>query len=78
MKEAGNINASLMHLGKCLDAIKWNQQQKKGRNQRLIPYRDSKLTRIFKNYFEGKGTGSIRMVRLKKLHREKCTGKNAL
>lgn len=62
MKEAGNINASLMHLGKCLDAIKWNQQQKKGRNQRLIPYRDSKLTRIFKNYFEGKGNGTIRMV----------------
>ena len=62
LKEAGNINASLMHLGKCLDAIKWNQQQKKGRNQRLIPYRDSKLTRIFKNYFEGKGSGTIRMV----------------
>jgi kinesin family protein 20 len=60
LKEAGNINASLMHLGKCLDAIKWNQQQKAGKNQKLIAYRDSKLTRIFKNYFEGKG--SMRMV----------------
>ena len=59
LKEAGNINTSLMSLGKCLDCMKWNQSHKKG-NKRLIPYRDSKLTRLFKNYFDGKG--SVRMI----------------
>ena len=58
-QEAGNINTSLMTLGKCLDCMKWNQSHKKG-SKRLIPFRDSKLTRLFKNYFEGKG--SVRMI----------------
>ena len=48
-----------MTLGKCLDCMKWNQSHKKG-SKRLIPFRDSKLTRLFKNYFEGKG--SVRMI----------------
>eukprot|EP00040_Diaphanoeca_grandis_P029731 m.174695 g.174695 ORF g.174695 m.174695 type:complete len:1087 (-) comp31780_c0_seq1:653-3913(-) len=53
IKEAGTINTSLMTLGKCMDALRWNNSHKS--NQRLIPIRESKLTRLFKHFLEGKG-----------------------
>eukprot|EP00041_Stephanoeca_diplocostata_P028029 m.783207 g.783207 ORF g.783207 m.783207 type:complete len:1328 (+) comp23293_c0_seq5:175-4158(+) len=57
IKEAGTINNSLMTLGKCLDGMKWNQAHRL--SKRLIPYRESKLTRLFKTYLEGKGSTSM-------------------
>ncbi|KAJ8320609.1 hypothetical protein KUTeg_002196 [Tegillarca granosa] len=53
LKEAGNINTSLMTLGRCIETLRYNQNHKD--NQRIIPFRDSKLTRLFQNFFSGKG-----------------------
>lgn len=47
---AGNINNSLMTLKTCLEIL--HENQKLG-TKKLIPYRDSKLTYLFKNFFEG-------------------------
>ncbi|XP_036607197.1 kinesin-like protein KIF20A [Trichosurus vulpecula] len=52
MKEAGNINTSLHTLGRCITAIRQNQQRLK---QNLVPFRDSKLTRVFQGFFTGRG-----------------------
>lgn len=57
LREASCINNTLMTLRTCLEILRYNQQQ--GENKH-IPYRDSRLTHLFKNYFEGKG--SIKMV----------------
>lgn len=51
LKEANNINNSLLTLRKCFDYLRENQ---KGASK-LVPYRDSKLTHLFKSYFEGDG-----------------------
>ena len=55
--EAGKINQSLMALRKCLELLRENQVT--GMNH-IIPYREQKITMLFKNFFEG--DGSIRMV----------------
>ncbi|NXP11028.1 KI20A protein, partial [Thinocorus orbignyianus] len=53
LKEAGNINNSLHILGKCIAALKQNQNPKMKPN--YIPFRESKLTRLFQPFFCGKG-----------------------
>lgn len=53
LKEAGNINNSLLILGKCIAALKHNQNLKMKQN--YIPFRESKLTRLFQPFFCGKG-----------------------
>lgn len=57
LKEAGSINNSLMALRTCLEILRENQQS--GGN-RIVPYRESRLTHLFKNYFEGEG--KVKMV----------------
>nr|XP_034192116.1 kinesin-like protein KIF23 isoform X1 [Osmia lignaria] len=57
LREAGNINNSLMTLRTCLEILRENQTQ--GTNK-IVPYRDSKITHLFKNYFDGEG--SVRMI----------------
>ncbi|XP_044746459.1 kinesin-like protein KIF23 [Coccinella septempunctata] len=52
LKEAGRINNSLMCLRNCLEILRENQLT--GSNK-LVPYRDSRLTFLFKNFFEGYG-----------------------
>lgn len=52
LKEAGNINTSLLVLGRCIETLRQNQIHKE---KKVIPYRDSKLTRIFQSVFTGKG-----------------------
>ncbi|NXI92408.1 KI20A protein, partial [Psophia crepitans] len=52
MKEANNINTSLHMLGRCIAALRQNQQSKK---QTVVPFRDSKLTRVFQGFFTGRG-----------------------
>ncbi|KAL0278485.1 UNVERIFIED_CONTAM: hypothetical protein PYX00_000301 [Menopon gallinae] len=52
LREAGNINNSLMSLRTCLEILRENQQN--GTNK-MVPYRDSKLTHLFKNFFDGEG-----------------------
>lgn len=53
LKEAGNINTSLMTLGRCIEMLRFNQSHKD--NPKIIPFRDSKLTRLFQNFFCGQG-----------------------
>ncbi|XP_067409857.1 kinesin-like protein KIF20A isoform X2 [Emydura macquarii macquarii] len=53
LKEAGNINNSLFILGKCIAALKQNQNPKV--KQSYVPFRESKLTRLFQPFFCGKG-----------------------
>ncbi|KAM4688937.1 LOW QUALITY PROTEIN: kinesin-like protein KIF20A [Discoglossus pictus] len=52
LKEAGNINNSLLILGKCIAALKQSQNPKK---VNCIPFRESKLTRLFQPFFCGRG-----------------------
>lgn len=53
----GRINNSLMNLRRCIERLRENQKSgKKG----AVPYRDDKLTHLFRNYFEG--IGCVRMV----------------
>jgi hypothetical protein len=47
---AGNINNSLMTLKSCFKALRENQMLG---TKKLVSYRDSKLTYLFKNFFEG-------------------------
>ncbi|NWZ95958.1 KI20A protein, partial [Nesospiza acunhae] len=53
MKEASNINTSLHTLGRCIAALRQNQQAKT--KQAVVPFRDSKLTRVFQGFFTGRG-----------------------
>uniref|UniRef100_A0A8C8SFJ0 Kinesin family member 20B n=1 Tax=Pelusios castaneus TaxID=367368 RepID=A0A8C8SFJ0_9SAUR len=52
LKESGNINTSLLILGKCINALKNSQQSKL---QLHIPFRESKLTHFLQGFFSGKG-----------------------
>ncbi|XP_070594904.1 kinesin-like protein KIF20A [Erythrolamprus reginae] len=52
MKEANNINTSLHTLGRCLSILRHNQTKSK---QNVVPFRDSKLTRVFQGFFTGRG-----------------------
>lgn len=57
LREAGNINNSLMTLRNCLEILRENLVN--GASKK-VPYRDSKLTHLFKNYFDGEG--QVKMV----------------
>ncbi|KAI0032497.1 P-loop containing nucleoside triphosphate hydrolase protein [Vararia minispora EC-137] len=71
LKEAGNINKSLMVLGQCMEVMRANQRRiaqalggPKGeradtrdvrKNLAVVPFRHSKLTEILMDYFVGDG-----------------------
>ncbi|KAM0749443.1 kinesin-domain-containing protein [Meredithblackwellia eburnea MCA 4105] len=55
LKEAGNINKSLMVLGQCMEVMRRNQDREKGKKPALVPFRHSKLTELFQNFFVGDG-----------------------
>lgn len=48
------INSSLMTLGRCLEALRWNQQHREG-PLRVLPYRESKVTHFFRDALHGYG-----------------------
>ncbi|XP_034040947.1 kinesin-like protein KIF20B [Thalassophryne amazonica] len=52
LKEAGNINTSLLILGKCINALRYNQQAKLLQH---VPFRESKLTHYLQGFFSGRG-----------------------
>ncbi|KAE8280969.1 Kinesin-like protein KIF20B [Larimichthys crocea] len=52
LKEAGNINTSLLILGKCINALRHNQQAKLLQH---VPFRESKLTHYLQGFFCGRG-----------------------
>lgn len=53
LKEAQNINTSLLVLGRCLKSI-YDGQMMKSRTDNIGPFRESKLTRLFQNALSGK------------------------
>ncbi|XP_005744921.1 kinesin-like protein KIF20A isoform X1 [Pundamilia nyererei] len=55
LKEAGNINNSLLILGKCITALRNSGPDR----TRSIPFRESKLTKLFQAFFCGKGRPSM-------------------
>lgn len=68
LKEAGNINKSLMILGQCMEAMRTNQKrlargsaipghdaQEPRKALAIVPFRHSKLTEILMDYFVGDG-----------------------
>jgi len=57
LAEASKINQSLMTLRNCIEVLRENQTS--GGNK-AVPYRDSKVTHLFRNYFEGEG--KVKMV----------------
>nr|CDS26663.1 kinesin protein kif23 [Hymenolepis microstoma] len=63
LKEASTINKSLMSLRQCIDVLRSNQGAKSLKNSsaqlQIVPYRDCKLTRIFKSFFDGRGQVAI-------------------
>ncbi|ELT87596.1 hypothetical protein CAPTEDRAFT_132084, partial [Capitella teleta] len=57
IKEAGNINTSLLTLGRCITILRHNQMNKD--HPQIVPFRESKLTRLFQSFFSGKGRASM-------------------
>ncbi|KAK4026155.1 Kinesin-like protein [Daphnia magna] len=57
LREAGSINNTLMTLRSCMEILRENQLN--GTNK-MVPYRDSKITHLFKSYFDGEG--KVRMI----------------
>ena len=51
IKEAGNINSSLMVLKKCFEAMEANSRPNCADKKVIVPVRESKLTMLFKEYF---------------------------
>ena len=51
LKEAGNINSSLLVLKKCFDAMEANSRTNLVEKKLIVPVRESKLTMLFKEYF---------------------------
>lgn len=60
LKEAGQINNSLMSLRTCIETLRDNQQAASTSALKMVPYRDSRITHLFKNFFEGEG--KVKMV----------------
>jgi hypothetical protein len=50
LQEACKINQSLSVLGKCMEALRYNSIYT---SKRLVPFRESKLTMLFQEYFQG-------------------------
>jgi kinesin family protein 20 len=70
MDEANKINSSLMVLGQCMRILRNNQKklsktQHGGRPVRteIPPYRMSKLTELFQEFFEGRGRAVCAITR---------------
>ncbi|CAK6951990.1 kinesin-like protein KIF20A [Scomber scombrus] len=57
LKEAGNINNSLLILGKCITGLRNNKTDRM--KSSYIPFRESKLTKLFQAVFCGKGKASM-------------------
>ena len=52
LKEAANINNSLLTFGRCIEILRWNQQHNSSA-PKIVPFRDTKLTRLFQDFFVG-------------------------
>lgn len=69
LNETRNINKSLLVLRRCFESVisymtakplSFRKNQRARRQMEPVPYRDQKLTLLFKSFFEG--LGRIRMI----------------
>ena len=58
LQEASSINKDLSVLGKCLRDLRFNQA-KPGAKKRLPPYRDARITMLFRDYLTGYGQTTV-------------------
>ena len=58
LNEAMSINKDLMVLGHCLRDLRYNQLHAKGA-QKVPPFRDSRITMLFRDYLSGSGQISV-------------------
>lgn len=58
LQEASSINLSLTTFKRCMDALRFNQMHPT-RPSKNVPYRESKMTRLFQDYFSGQGKASM-------------------
>lgn len=56
LRESVAINSSLMTLGRCLEALRWNHDNAKAKRKKHVPFRQAKITHAFKNAFLGSGS----------------------
>ncbi|KAL4140048.1 hypothetical protein PRNP1_015477 [Phytophthora ramorum] len=61
MQEASKINGSLMNLMRCLETLRWNQQHPPSL-QKMVPFRESKLARLFQENLVGSDHGPLVMI----------------
>lgn len=61
MQEASKINGSLMNLMRCLETLRWNQQHPPSL-QKMVPFRESKLARLFQENLVGTDNGPLVMI----------------
>ncbi|KAE8877941.1 hypothetical protein PF005_g13898 [Phytophthora fragariae] len=61
MQEASKINGSLMNLMRCLETLRWNQQHSPSL-QKMVPFRESKLARLFQENLVGDDHGPLVMI----------------
>ncbi|KAE9020987.1 hypothetical protein PR001_g12147 [Phytophthora rubi] len=61
MQEASKINGSLMNLMRCLETLRWNQQHPPSL-QKMVPFRESKLARLFQENLVGDDHGPLMMI----------------
>ncbi|PIA14640.1 P-loop containing nucleoside triphosphate hydrolase protein, partial [Coemansia reversa NRRL 1564] len=61
LAEAGKINASLMTLKKCLDVRRFNASSEGEDASQLVPYNESKVTRLFQPALDG-GAKTVMVV----------------
>lgn len=61
MQEASKINGSLMNLMRCLETLRWNQQHPPSL-QKMVPFRESKLARLFQENLVGDDHGPLVMI----------------
>ena len=57
--QARSINQDLMVLGHCLRDLRWNQSHNKPGTQKVPPFRDSRITMLFRDYLSGNGQISV-------------------
>ncbi|KAL3320326.1 Kinesin-like protein kif20a [Cichlidogyrus casuarinus] len=57
LREAANINNSLIVFGRCLEILRSNQNPFD--KPRWVPYRESKLTMLFRAFFSGHGFATM-------------------
>lgn len=65
-----------MTLRSCIEALRENQKAiETGSKFQIVPYRESRLTYLFKRHFEGEGKVSIATIRFVffKLHKMNIT-----